>query len=110
MDRLMLPRWPTNIFYNVTSPAQLEDEYNYFITSDLLRRGKIHVEIPRGHLRAPELCGNSWHEADLALRHMLTLRNGRIFSIRRTWPDTTRGVTHSSLTGLMPYSQNTRSC
>lgn len=28
-DRLLAPRYPANIFYNVTNPDQLVDEYNY---------------------------------------------------------------------------------
>ena len=38
-DRLMLPRWPTNIFYNVTNPAQLEDEYNYIYHGRFVNSG-----------------------------------------------------------------------
>ena len=39
-DRVMLPRWPTNIFYNVTNPAQLEDEYNYIYNGRFVKTGQ----------------------------------------------------------------------
>ena len=46
-DRLMLPRWPTNIFYNVTNPSQLEDEYNYIYHGRYVNAGQNPCEIPR---------------------------------------------------------------
>ena len=58
-DRVMLPRWPTNIFYNVTSPAQLEDEYNYIYNRRFVNSGTKPMSDAGGVLRAPKLCRNS---------------------------------------------------
>jgi hypothetical protein len=72
MDRLMLPRWPTNIFYNVTNPAQLEDEYDHIYHGRFVNSGQNPCEI------AGALCSRRSYaeilavEADVALRHMLT--------------------------------------
>ena len=71
-DRLMLPRWPTNIFYNVTNPAQLEDEYNYLYNARFVNAGQNPCEIPGARCvpqSYPEILAA---EADIALRHMLT--------------------------------------
>ena len=41
----MLPRWPTNVFYNTINPEQLEDEYNYIFYERYLvrlRPGSLH--------------------------------------------------------------------
>jgi hypothetical protein len=71
-DRLMLPRWPTNIFYNVTNPAQLQDEYNYIYHGKFIVAGQNPCEIagalctPRGYAEILAV------EADVAMRHMLT--------------------------------------
>ncbi len=71
-DRLMLPRWPTNIFYNVTNPSQLEDEYNYIYHGRFVNAGLNPCEIsdaicsPRNYTEILKI------EADTALRHMLS--------------------------------------
>ncbi|HEX8873154.1 MAG TPA: hypothetical protein VF780_00900, partial [Nitrosospira sp.] len=70
-DRLMLPRWPTNIFYNVTNPSQLEDEYNYIYHGRFVDAGQNPCEIP-GALCTPRNYAEILTiEADTALRHML---------------------------------------
>jgi hypothetical protein len=72
MNRLMLPRWPTNIFYNVTHPAQLEDEYNYLYYGRFVSAGLNPCEIA-GAICAPRNYREIlMMEADLGLRHMLT--------------------------------------
>ena len=71
-DRLMLPRWPTDIFYNVTNPSQLEDEYNhmyyqqYVDTGQNPCRSKEMVCSPRSYREILAI------EADMAVRHMLS--------------------------------------
>ena len=71
-DRLMLPRWPTNIFYNVTSPSQLEDEYNYLYHERFINAGLNPCEIPHA-ICSPRNYGEILKiEADVALRHMLS--------------------------------------
>lgn len=72
MNRLMLPRWPTNIFYNVTHPSQLEDEYNYLYYGRFVSAGLNPCEIA-GAICAPRNYREIlMMEADLGLRHMLT--------------------------------------
>jgi len=72
MNRLMLPRWPTNIFYNVTHPSQLEDEYNYLYHGRFVSAGLNPCEIA-GAICAPRNYREIlMMEADLGLRHMLT--------------------------------------
>ena len=68
----MLPRWPTNIFYNVTNPSQLEDEYNYIYHGRFVDTGQNPCKIA-GALCTPRSYTDILAvEADLALRHMLT--------------------------------------
>jgi hypothetical protein len=71
-DRLMLPRWPTNIFYNVINPTQLVDEYNYIFHDRFVNAGQDPCQIP-GALCAPRSYPDILlAEADTAIRHMLT--------------------------------------
>lgn len=71
-DRLMLPRWPTNIFYNVTNPSQLEDEYNYIYNGRFINAGRNPCEIPEAICSPRNYAEILMVEADMALRHMLT--------------------------------------
>jgi hypothetical protein len=71
-DRLMLPRWPTNIFYNVTNPAQLEDEYNYIYHGRFIETGQNPCEIAGGLCSPRSYAEILAVEADVAVRHMLT--------------------------------------
>lgn len=71
-DRLMLPRWPTNIFYNVVNPAELEDEYNYVYHGRFIEAGQNPCEIA-GAACSPRSYAEIFAvEADVAVRHMLT--------------------------------------
>ena len=71
-DRVMLPRWPTNIFYNVINPTQLVDEYNYIFNGRYVNAGQDPCQIP-GAICAPRDYPQILvAEADAALRHMLT--------------------------------------
>lgn len=72
MNRLMLPRWPTNIFYNVTNPSQLEDEYNYIYNRRFVNAGQNPCEIPGAICSPRNYREILMVEADMALRHMLT--------------------------------------
>jgi hypothetical protein len=92
-DRVMLPRWPTNIFYNVVNPSQLRDEYNYILYQKFLDAGKNPCEMFRG------ICAQRNYEEILmaeAARHCAIcspLRSGLIFFTSRTCTDTTRTET-----------------
>lgn len=71
-DRLMLPRWWTNIYYNVTNPSQLEDEYNHMYYQRFIDTGqnpcrsREMVCSPRSYREILAL------DADTAVRHMLS--------------------------------------
>jgi hypothetical protein len=71
-DRLMLPRWPTNIFYNVTNPSQLEDEYNYLYHGRYVNAGLNPCEIPTGICSPRNYAEILKIEAHTALQHMLS--------------------------------------
>ena len=73
-DHLLLPRWPTDIFYNVTNPAQLEDEYNYLYNGRFVEAGQDPCEVPRLVCSPRNYAEILVAEADLAVRHMLTLK------------------------------------
>ncbi|MBA4142091.1 MAG: hypothetical protein H0X43_03595 [Nitrosospira sp.] len=71
-DRLLLPRWPTNIFYNVTNPPQLVDEYNYIFHGRFENAGQNPCQIPGAICLPRNYSEILVAEADGALRHMLT--------------------------------------
>jgi hypothetical protein len=73
-DRLLLPRWPTDIFYNVTNPLQLEDEYNYLYHGRFIEAGQDPCGVPHALCSRRNYAEILVAEADLAVRHMLTLR------------------------------------
>ncbi len=73
-DRILLPRYPTNIFYNVTDPVQLTDEYNYIFYERFVNNGQDPCTI------AGAICSPRSYEeilaaeADTALRHMMSFK------------------------------------
>ncbi len=71
-DRLMLPRWPTNIFYNVINPDQLVDEYNYIFHDRFVNAGQDPCQIPGAICATRTYPDILLAEADAAIRHMLT--------------------------------------
>ncbi|HEU4855567.1 MAG TPA: hypothetical protein VFS89_09870, partial [Nitrosospira sp.] len=71
-DRLMLPRWPTDIFYNVTNPSQLEDEYNYLYYQKFINAGENPCEAPAMACSPRSYREILAIEADIAVRHMLS--------------------------------------
>ena len=76
-EMILLPRYPTAVFYNATTPAELEDEYNYIFHERYINAGQNPCAIP-GAICAPRSYAQILAaEADTTLRHMLTYR---------TWP------------------------
>lgn len=73
-NRLMLPRWPTDIFYNVTNPSQLEDEYNYLYNRKYAGTGLNPCEIPGAVCSPRSYPEILMVEADIALHHMLSFK------------------------------------
>jgi len=73
-DRVMTPRYPTNIFYNVTEPTQLTDEYNYIFHESLVNNGQDPCAVP-GAICTPRTYAQILAaESDTALRHMMTTK------------------------------------
>lgn len=73
-DRLILPRWPANVFYNVINPEQLVDEYNYIFHDRFVNAGEDPCSIPGAICAARDYPEILSAEADTALRHMMTFK------------------------------------
>lgn len=68
---VLLPRYPTAVFYNTTTPEELVSEYNYLFHERFLDEGRDPCTIP-GALCAPRTYDEILDaEAVLTLRHML---------------------------------------
>lgn len=71
---LLLPRYPTQVYVNVTTPETLVDEYNYIYNESYIERGIDPC------LEISAICETKTYaeviefEADLTLRHMLTYK------------------------------------
>jgi hypothetical protein len=73
-DLMILPRYPTAIFYNTTTPAQNTDEYNYIFHERFVNAGQDPCTIP-GAICAPRTYEQILAaEAETTLRHMLAYR------------------------------------
>lgn len=71
---LLLPRYPTSVFYNVINAAQLTDEYNYIFYQRHVDAGQDPCSIA-GAICSPRTYEEILQaEADTTLRHMLTYR------------------------------------
>ena len=73
-DRIMLPRWPTNIFVNVINPDNLVDEYNYIYYERFINAGQDPCLIPGAICTPRDYPEILMAEGDIALRHMLTFK------------------------------------
>jgi hypothetical protein len=71
-DRIMLPRWPTNVFVNVINPDQLTDEYNYIFHDRFVNAGQDPCTIPGAICNSRNYMQILAAEADNAVRHMLS--------------------------------------
>ncbi|SFM25666.1 Agd3-related carbohydrate deacetylase [Nitrosomonas communis] len=71
-DRIMLPRWPTNVFVNVINPDQLVDEYNYIFHDRFINLGQDPCTIPGAICTTRNYIEILAAEADIAVRHMLS--------------------------------------
>jgi hypothetical protein len=71
---LLLPRYPTAVFYNATTPGENTDEYNYLFHERFLEAGQDPCTIP-GAICAPRTYEQILAaEADTTLRHMLSYK------------------------------------
>jgi hypothetical protein len=73
-DRILLPRWPTNIFYNVHKPDLLVDEYNYIFYERFVNNGQDPCTIPGAICTPRDYARILAAESDTTLRHMLSFR------------------------------------
>lgn len=73
-DRIMLPRWPANVFYNTIEPDQLVDEYNYIFHHRFVNNGDDPCYIPGAICETRDYEEILAAEADTALRHMLSYK------------------------------------
>ncbi len=71
-DRIMLPRWPTNVFVNVINPDQLVDEYNYMFHDRFVNAGQDPCSIAGAICTPRNYAEILAAEADNAVRHMLS--------------------------------------
>ena len=71
---LLLPRYPTAVFYNVRTPAELEDEYNYIFYERYVEMSIDPCTVPAAICSPRSYAEILEAEADLGLRHMLTYR------------------------------------
>jgi hypothetical protein len=71
---MLLPRYPTAVFYNATTPAENTDEYNYIFHERFVNAGQDPCTIP-GAICTPRTYEQVLAaEAETTLRHMLTYR------------------------------------
>ncbi len=71
---LLLPRYPTAVFYNASTPAENTDEYNYIHHERYLEAGQDPCTIP-GAICSPRTYDQILAaEADTTLRHMLSYK------------------------------------
>lgn len=73
-DRLMLPRWPANVFYNTKSPTELVDEYNYIFHDRFLALGLDPCTVAGAVCEVRNYAQILAAESEAAVRHMLGLR------------------------------------
>jgi hypothetical protein len=70
---LLLPRYPTNVFYNVTNDAELLDEYNWIFYDSYVKAGVNPCTVAGAICtKAPNYAAVMQAEADIALSHILS--------------------------------------
>jgi hypothetical protein len=70
-DQVILPRYPTALFYNTSTPAELEDEYNYIFHERYLDAGVDPCDVPEALCEPRSYQQILAAEADTTLRHIL---------------------------------------
>ncbi|MCJ8351046.1 hypothetical protein [Moritella sp.] len=71
---LLLPRYPTSLFYNVTTPEELTDEYNYIFYERHIDAGDNPCTISGAICQPRSYNEILAAEAQTTFRHMLTFR------------------------------------
>jgi hypothetical protein len=70
-ELVLLPRYPTAVFYNVTNPTELVSEYNYIFNGSYLEDGLDPCSAPEAICEPRSYDEILEAEADVTLRHML---------------------------------------
>lgn len=70
-DLVLLPRYPTAVFFNTTNPTELTSEYNYIFHGRYVDEGLDPCEIPAALCEPRTYDEILDAEAELTLRHML---------------------------------------
>jgi len=74
-DRLLLPRYPTSVFYNVTNPDQLVSEYNYMFHDRFVAAGQDPCTVGGGALCTTRTYAEILTaEANVVVKHMLSFK------------------------------------
>lgn len=73
-DLVLLPRYPTAVFFNTTTPAELTSEYNYIFHRAYIEQGLDPCEVPAALCEPRSYDEIMDAEAELTLRHMLAFQ------------------------------------
>ncbi len=71
---MILPRYPANLFYNVTTPENWTDEYNYVFHDRYIENGQDPCVIPGAICQTRTFPEILRAEAKTAFRHLLSYR------------------------------------
>jgi hypothetical protein len=70
-DLVLLPRYPTALFYNTTTPTELVSEYNYLFNGSYLEQGLDPCSVPDALCTPRDYDEILESEAAITLRHLL---------------------------------------
>lgn len=73
-DLILLPRWPTSLFYNVIDPVQWTDEYNWVFHERHLAAGEDPCTLPGAICQPRTYQEILTAEADTTLRNLLSYK------------------------------------
>ncbi|HTV19127.1 MAG TPA: hypothetical protein VMG12_10660 [Polyangiaceae bacterium] len=71
-ELVILPRYPTSLFYNVTDPSELVSEYNYIFHDSYVEDGLDPCDAPEALCETRDFEQILDSEANTTLRHMLS--------------------------------------
>lgn len=73
-ELVLLPRYPTSLFYNTTNPEELVSEYNYLFYTRYIEEGRDPCSVPEAICAARDYTEILDADAEAALRHLLSYR------------------------------------
>ncbi len=73
-DIVILPRYPTGVFFNVRTPDELTDEYNWIFNGSYLARGEDPCDVAAAICEVVNYEQIVEAETEIGLRQMLTYR------------------------------------